>query len=175
MRRTKKLEKELIEELEKTGNVLIACNKVCLARSTYYRWYNSDLEFRFKMDEAIEMGRANMNDFVESKLLKNIEAGNQRSIEFYLKNNSDIYRSMNSRDYNDAVQRLEERNRKTFGFLYSLEEYLWKLVPTEVLEKKLIEVAKQEEKKQKGTPVDEEVNRLMSAKYISFIFGRAKK
>ncbi|HRV76312.1 MAG: hypothetical protein H6799_02885 [Candidatus Nomurabacteria bacterium] len=175
MRRTKKLEKELIEELEKTGIISSACGKVRLPRATFYRWYNEDLEFRFKINEAIQLGRFNMVDFAESKLFKNIEGNNQRAIEFYLKNNSDIYRSMNSRDYNDALQRLEDKNRKTFGFLYSLEEYLWKLVPTEVLEKKLIEAASQEEKKQKGTPVDEEVNRLLSAKYISHIFGRSKK
>lgn len=175
MRRTKKLEKELIEELEKTGIILSACSKVGLPRSTFYRWYREDLEFKFMIDDAVQLGRANMVDFAESKQIKNIEAGNQRAIEFYLKHNDPRYRNMNSRELSEAMQRIEESNREAFGFLNSLKEYIWKLIPTELLENKLLEAARQEEMRQKGTPAEEEVNKLMGAKYIAHIFGRRKK
>lgn len=47
------------------GIIAVACEAVSISRSTYYRWYNSDPEFKEKVDEIAET----QTDFVESKLI----------------------------------------------------------------------------------------------------------
>lgn len=89
-RRTRK---ELIQELEKNYLLQPACSKLGLTRSTVYRWMKEDQEFDQAVRLAQSMGRRYMSDYTESKLFKNIESQNQRSIEFWLKNNNEHYKS----------------------------------------------------------------------------------
>lgn len=84
---------ELVKELEKNYLLQRACNKSGLTRSTVYRWMRADESFANKIRVAQTIGRRYMSDFVESKLLKNIENGDQRAIEFWLKNNNEHYHS----------------------------------------------------------------------------------
>ena len=84
MRRTQKTVEKLLTELERTGIPLTACSKVGVSRSTYYRWRQENITFKLMTDEAIRVGRENITDLAESKLVKNISAGNQRAIEFQL-------------------------------------------------------------------------------------------
>lgn len=92
MRKTQKLVNNLLAELERTGIPLTACNKVGVARSTYYRWRQDSISFKIQSDEAIRIGRENITDFAESKLVNNIGDGNQRAIEFQLRHNDERYR-----------------------------------------------------------------------------------
>lgn len=89
----RKAQKELVKELEKNYLLQRACNKLGLTRSTVYRWMQEDEEFATAIRHAQAIGRRYMSDFVESKLLKNIEAQEQRAIEFWLRNNNEHYRS----------------------------------------------------------------------------------
>ena len=74
--------KRLIEALmQSMGVVQQACTKVGVSRTTYYEYYNNDKEFRDAVDDCKNIAL----DFAESKLLKNIEAGREASIMFYLK------------------------------------------------------------------------------------------
>lgn len=63
------------------GIVSIACESLKINRTTFYRWYNTDENFKLKIEEIKE----EQIDFVENKLLKNIEKGDTTSIIFYLK------------------------------------------------------------------------------------------
>ncbi len=63
------------------GIIAPACKAVDVGRSTYYRWRDEDAEFREKADEIMEV----QVDFVESKLMKQIDSGDTSSIIFYLK------------------------------------------------------------------------------------------
>tara|TARA_R100001440_G_scaffold64646_1_gene85311 strand:- start:845 stop:1228 length:384 start_codon:yes stop_codon:yes gene_type:complete len=76
------LKKEtLLSALENSlGIVSTACNRSGISRSSFYKWYKEDEEFRKKVDEIDNLKL----DFVESKLFKNIENEKEKSIIFYL-------------------------------------------------------------------------------------------
>ena len=73
--------KMLIESLENSlGIVSTACTKANISRSSFYKWYKEDEDFRNKVDEIDNVKL----DFVESQLFKNIQKEKERSIIFYL-------------------------------------------------------------------------------------------
>ena len=63
------------------GIIATACEAVGIGRSTYYRWYNADQEFKAQVDEVTET----QVDFVESRLIQAIKAGDTTATIFYLK------------------------------------------------------------------------------------------
>jgi len=63
------------------GNVSLACEKMGIARGTYYNWYKGNEKFAEAIDD-IEEERL---DFAESKLMQNIADGKEASIFFFLK------------------------------------------------------------------------------------------
>ena len=76
------LKRQLVEALEKTlGVVTSACKVVGVARSTFYEWYNDDIEFKNKVDSIGDIAL----DFAESQLHKQIKDGNVTATIFYLK------------------------------------------------------------------------------------------
>ena len=79
--------------LQENPNIQRACKKAGIARSTLYRWMEDDTTFRDDVRDAQEIGQDTMNDYVETKLLENIQNNNQRSVEFYLRHNSQKYAS----------------------------------------------------------------------------------
>ena len=76
------LKKEtLLQALENgLGIVSTACNRTGISRSSFYKWYKEDEEFRQKVDEIDNVKL----DYVETKLFKNIENEKEKSIIFYL-------------------------------------------------------------------------------------------
>ena len=73
--------KMLIESLENSlGIISTACSKANISRSSFYKWYKEDEEFRKKVDEIDNVKL----DFVESQLFKNIQNLKEKSIIFYL-------------------------------------------------------------------------------------------
>lgn len=80
--KTNILKSSLLEALEKSlGVVTTACKIVDCNRSTFYKYYNKDSEFKSKVDELQNMTL----DFVESQLHKQIKDGNTTATIFYLK------------------------------------------------------------------------------------------
>ena len=74
--------KLLLKALEKSmGIVSKACEIAKLDRSTFYKYYNEDEEFKNDVDNMQEY----VLDFAESKLLENIKDKKETSIIFYLK------------------------------------------------------------------------------------------
>lgn len=74
--------KALLESLEKSlGVVTTACKKVGIDRTTFYRYYKEDMEFKKQVDELSDVAI----DFAESQLFKQIQSGNPTSTIFYLK------------------------------------------------------------------------------------------
>ena len=104
MRRTQKLVNKLVAELERTGIPLTACSKVGVSRSTYYRWRQENIVFKLQTDEAIQIGRENITDLAESKLVKNIGDGNQRAIEFQLRHNDSRYRYFSQQEFAKVLE-----------------------------------------------------------------------
>ncbi len=77
--------KLLLEHLEKTPIVQIACEKSGVGRSTYYRWLEQDKKFARSAKQALSKGILIMNDLAESQLLKSVRDGNMTAIIFWLK------------------------------------------------------------------------------------------
>ena len=74
--------KALLKALEETlGIVTSACKMVGVNRSTYYKYYNEDADFKEEVDSISDIAL----DFAESQLHKQIEEGNSTSTIFYLK------------------------------------------------------------------------------------------
>ena len=71
-----------------------------VGRSTYYAWRKEDKEFAKLADEAVKSGTLFINDMAESKLIQNIQSGNNTAIIFWLKNHH--------RDYGDRVRHEHE-------------------------------------------------------------------
>lgn len=91
----KKMKESLYEILEKMPLVQVACQKVGISRSMFYRWRKEDRDFDTKVAQIINMGRDSINDLAESKMIQNIENGDTRSIQFWLQNNCPRYRKNN--------------------------------------------------------------------------------
>jgi len=71
----------LINALESSmGVITTACKKVGIHRSTFYKYYNEDLEFKQQVDD---IGNVAL-DFAESKMFEEIQNGNASLIKFYL-------------------------------------------------------------------------------------------
>ena len=76
------VKKNLLEALEKSlGIVTTACKIVGCARSTFYKYYKDDQDFRASVDELQNLTL----DFAESQLHQQIKDGNTTATIFYLK------------------------------------------------------------------------------------------
>lgn len=74
--------KALLDALEKSmGVVTDACKEVGINRSTYYKYYNEDSEFKKQADDIENVAL----DFAESQLFKQIKDSNTAATIFYLK------------------------------------------------------------------------------------------
>lgn len=82
---------ELIEQLKKTPIIQVACEKVGVARATFYRWRKEDVDFAEKIEEAVNAGSQLINDMAESVLITAIRNGNITAIIFWLKNHHKMY------------------------------------------------------------------------------------
>lgn len=84
-------ENQFIEQLERVPNVSLACEKVGLSRNTVYRWCSEDLDFKARMETALQSGVHSVNDLAESKLISHINNGNFRAIQYWLDNHKKEY------------------------------------------------------------------------------------
>ena len=76
------LKRNLLEALEKSlGVVTTACKIVDCNRSTLYKYYNNDQDFKASVDELQNLTL----DFAESQLHQQIKDGNTTATIFYLK------------------------------------------------------------------------------------------
>jgi len=83
MNTSEQLKKEqLLEALEKSlGIVSTACQSVGVSRTTYYKYYNDDDDFKQSVDSIGDIAL----DCAESQLFELIKAKNVTAIIFYLK------------------------------------------------------------------------------------------
>ena len=86
-KKERNLKKEtLLEALENSlGIVSTACNRTGISRSSFYKWYHEDEEFRKKVDEIDNVKL----DYVETKLFKNIE-NEKEKVSYSIFNTKDI-------------------------------------------------------------------------------------
>ncbi len=79
---TEKAKARFLEKFRETlGNISLSARACNISRSNYYYWRQHDEEFAREADECIE----GVGDFVESKLLKQINDDNVIGMIFYCK------------------------------------------------------------------------------------------
>jgi len=82
MNKTEQYKKAVLIALEKSlGVITEGCKKAGVGRTTFYEWLKYDKEFKKQVDEIESIAL----DFAESQLFKNIGAGKEASLIFYLK------------------------------------------------------------------------------------------
>lgn len=82
---------QVLEHLRKVPIVQLACQKVGVGRTTFYRWKKDDLAFSKAVDEALEEGNKMINDMAESSLLSAIKDKNLGAIALWLKTHHPTY------------------------------------------------------------------------------------
>lgn len=85
-----KLKNSLIEQLKEMPIVQVACKKVGVGRTTYYRWRESK-KFAREADAAIAEGEAFITDMSESQLISLIRDRNFQALQLWLKSHSPKY------------------------------------------------------------------------------------
>ncbi|HNS64990.1 MAG TPA: phBC6A51 family helix-turn-helix protein [Candidatus Woesebacteria bacterium] len=91
MSKSEEQKRLLIEQLKKTPIVQLACEKIGVARSTYYRWKKQNKTFAKEAEEAILAGELLINDMAEAQLLSAIRDKNLTAIIFWLKHHHHRY------------------------------------------------------------------------------------
>ena len=81
----------LLEQLKKTPVIEIACQKLGIGRTTFYRWQREDELFNEECYVALEQGTNLINDLAESKLIGQIQDGEFAAIRFWLQNHKNVY------------------------------------------------------------------------------------
>ena len=83
MNKSEQLKKEqLLKALEKSlGIVSTACESIGISRTTYYKYYNEDKDFKWSVDSIGDIAL----DCAESQLFELIKEKNITAIIFYLK------------------------------------------------------------------------------------------
>ncbi len=151
---TEKKKKDIVAQLRKTPIVQVACERVGIGRSTYYKSRAEDLIFARAADSALDSGKFFINDLAESKLIKMMQNDSLTAIIFWLKHNHPQYanRIINEFEVSTTRPSVEERNHaiqeigkimaKRYAPRFSVEEI------KEKVEEEL-EEAEQEEKLRK--------------------------
>lgn len=83
---------KLLTELEKSGNVYLACSKTGVGRATYYRWVREDQTFRRTASTALKIGRENLCDIAEHALLLKVKDKDLGAVKYVLSHNSSRYK-----------------------------------------------------------------------------------
>ena len=91
--KTDSQKKQLLERFKKTPIVQVACEKIGINRSTYYRWCKQNNTFRKQAEEALSEGAKLVNDMAESQLIAGIREQNLTAIIFWLKHHHRTYRT----------------------------------------------------------------------------------
>lgn len=82
---------KFLAELEEIPIPSVACKRVGISKASIYRWKKDDPDFRKSMEEAIVIGRDNITDLGEGKLVSLMKDGNFRAIKYWLESNNKRY------------------------------------------------------------------------------------
>lgn len=85
------IRKALLEQLERTPIIELACNKVGISRTTFYRWIHTSKDFTKAVEKSTIAGREFINDLAESQVFTLIKQGDIKAIRLWLQHNSARY------------------------------------------------------------------------------------
>ena len=142
----KKTQELLIEFLQKTPIIQVACEKMEISRMTLYRWKKDEQKFSKAVDKAMQDGCLMVNDLAESQLISAIKEKNFQAIAYWLRFHHPLYKQSVFQS-GFAVGQDDEHNLY-YEFFGKLKPDNQKLVESnlEVLNKKSYEKPKDESK-----------------------------
>lgn len=108
MKKTDATKALLLEQLKKTPIVQIACEKLGIARATFYRWKAEDKAFTKAVDDAVLEGCLLVNDLAESQLIGAVKDRNLTAIMYWLRHHHKDYR--NRLEVGGTVNTIQELN-----------------------------------------------------------------
>ena len=82
--RIAKEKKSLLEILEKTPVVSVACERSGVSKATYHRWRAEDPEFAEKVDGAMSEGKGFISDVAKAQLISLIKDKNLPALKLWL-------------------------------------------------------------------------------------------
>lgn len=82
---------KFLQKLEDMPIIQVAASQVGVHRSTYYRWYEEDPDFKERADKALKSGEYFINDMMESLLIKLAKEGKVTPMIFWLKHHHPGY------------------------------------------------------------------------------------
>ncbi len=91
MKRTKKLEELLLEQLRKSPIIENVCQKVGISVMTLYRWKKQSPKFSEAIEAALFDGRLRINDVAESQIISLIAQGKFEPSKYWLTHNNPRY------------------------------------------------------------------------------------
>lgn len=89
--RQNKIRQALLEQLKRTPIIELACDKVGISRTTFYRWIHANKDFAITVEKSLTTGREFINDLAESQVLSLIKQGEIKAIRLWLTHNSARY------------------------------------------------------------------------------------
>lgn len=101
-------QKLILEQLKKIPIVEIACEKIKISRSTYYRW-REDPEFAEAADAAMKDGELFINDLSEAQVVNLIREKNWPAISFWLRAHHPRY--ANKVEFEGRIEHTQTRKR----------------------------------------------------------------
>ena len=69
----------------------IACVRVNVGRTTFYKWREKDPKFAKAVDDALSSGKELVSDVAEGNLIAKVKQGHFQSLIFWLKSHRDEY------------------------------------------------------------------------------------
>ena len=110
----------IISFLERTPIMESACMKLDIARSTVYRWMNSDADFKSRVEHALENGRDTVNDVAESRLIEKVKNGDMGAVKYWLTNNNGRFKKSQQNSVSHELPQIPQEVVGEFvRFLYS--------------------------------------------------------
>ena len=82
---------KLIEALKTNHIIYVACKKVGIGKSTYYRFREADLEFAAAADAALQEGIELISDAAESNIITEIKNRDKDASKFWLTHRHPAY------------------------------------------------------------------------------------
>jgi hypothetical protein len=98
----------IIEQLKKIPIVTIACEKIKISTSTYYRW-REDKAFAVAADAAMQDGELYINDLSEAQVINLIREKSWSAIAFWLRSHHPRY--ANRLEVQGRIEHTQARKR----------------------------------------------------------------
>lgn len=106
------MREKILDYLKERPFIHAAAKAHHISPDTIYRWKKDNYDFRRKLLKVLEMGRKNLIDFVESKLIQEIGKGSVQGMKFFLEHNDKRYRPLRVVHPDSIIDEEQEKEKE---------------------------------------------------------------